>query len=174
MIPNSPTCSGLSRKPARVLLEVGDARIRPFIERPVSPWVHDHLQAQGIADEFVSNRPTCLRCIHPLVTLLEKLDAIGCRFKAGTDPSQYVRHFEDVSHIIQAETNLPWPELGHLRVTTQDNALGEFHDRYHGFRFLFRKAACRSAPLLVSRYFCLLLFGLSGMVISTHPPDRAG
>ena len=25
-----------------VLLEVGDARIRPFVERPVSSWVHDH------------------------------------------------------------------------------------------------------------------------------------
>jgi hypothetical protein len=41
------------------------------------------------------------------VTLLEKLDAIGRRFQAGTDPAQYVRHFEDAAHIIQAETNLP-------------------------------------------------------------------
>jgi len=90
-----------------VLLEVGDARIRPFVERPISSWVHDHLQAQGIAEEFDSNRPACLRCIHPLVTLLEKLDAMARRFQAGTDPAQYVRHFEDAAHIIQAETNLP-------------------------------------------------------------------
>jgi hypothetical protein len=90
-----------------VLLEVGDARIRPFVERPVSSWVHDHLHAQSILEEFTANRPTCLRCIHPLVTLLEKLDAIGRRFQAGTDPAQYVRHFEDAAHIIQAETNLP-------------------------------------------------------------------
>ena len=90
-----------------VLLEVGDARIRPCVERPVSSWVHDHLQALGIAEDFDSNRPTCLRCIHPLVTLLEKLDAIGRRFQAGTDPAQYVRHFEDAAHIIQAESNLP-------------------------------------------------------------------
>jgi hypothetical protein len=90
-----------------VLLEVGDARIRPFVERPVSSWVHDHLHVQGLVQEFVSNRPACLRCIHPLVTLLEKLDAIGRRFQAGTDPAEYVRHFEDAAHIIQAETNLP-------------------------------------------------------------------
>ncbi|NTV73649.1 MAG: nucleotidyl transferase AbiEii/AbiGii toxin family protein [Holophaga sp.] len=90
-----------------VLLEVGDARIRPFVECPISSWVHDHLHAQGIAEEFVSNRPASLRCIHPLVTLLEKLDAIGRRFQAGTDPAQYVRHFEDVAHIIQAEASLP-------------------------------------------------------------------
>jgi hypothetical protein len=90
-----------------VLLEVGDARIRPFVERPVSSWVHDQIQAQGIAEEFESNRPTCMRCIHPLVTLVEKLDAIGRRFQAGTDPAQYVRHFEDAAHIIQAESNLP-------------------------------------------------------------------
>jgi len=90
-----------------VLLEVGDARIRPFVERPISSWVHDHLQAQGIAEDFDSNRPACLRCIHPLVTLLEKLDAISRRFQAGTDPAQYVRHFEDAAHIVQAETSLP-------------------------------------------------------------------
>ena len=90
-----------------VLLEVGDARIRPFVERPVSSWVHDHLQGQGIVEEFDANRPTALRCIHPLVTLLEKLDAIARRFQAGADPAQYVRHFEDAAHIIQAETDLP-------------------------------------------------------------------
>lgn len=90
-----------------VLLEVGDARVRPFVERPVSSWVHDHLYAQGIAEEFASNRPTCLRCIHPLVTLLEKLDAIGRRFQVGTDPAQYVRHFEDAAHFIQGEPTLP-------------------------------------------------------------------
>ena len=79
----------------------------PFVERPVSSWVHDHLQGQGIVEEFDGNRPTALRCIHPLVTLLEKLDAIARRFQAGADPAQYVRHFEDAAHIIQAETDLP-------------------------------------------------------------------
>jgi len=90
-----------------VLLEVGDARVRPFVECFVSSWVHDHLQVQGLAEEFEPNRPTRLRCIHPMVTLLEKLDAIGRRFEAGTDPAQYVRHFEDAAHIILAEPNLP-------------------------------------------------------------------
>jgi hypothetical protein len=92
-----------------VLLEVGDARVRPFVERPISSWVQEQLDAQGMASGFTLNRPT-VRCIHPLVTLLEKLDAISRRFQAGTDPAQFVRHYEDAAHIIRSETDLPPPE----------------------------------------------------------------
>ena len=59
-----------------------------------------------MASDFTLNRPT-VRCIHPLVTLLEKLDAISRRFQAGTDPAQFVRHYEDAAHIIRSETDLP-------------------------------------------------------------------
>lgn len=74
-----------------VLLEVGDARVRPCVERPIGSWVHEHLEAQGLSSGFTMNRPT-VRCIHPMVTLLEKLDAISRRFQEGTDPAQFVRH----------------------------------------------------------------------------------
>jgi hypothetical protein len=89
-----------------VLLEVGDARVRPFVERPISSWVHEQVDAQGMASDFTLNRPM-VRCIHPLVTLLEKLDAISRRFQAGTDPAQFVRHYEDAAHIIRTKVNLP-------------------------------------------------------------------
>jgi len=90
-----------------VLLEVGDARVRPSITRDISSWVHEHLDAQGLASEFTPNRPAALQCIHPTVTLLEKLDAISRRFQAGTRPAQFVRHFEDAARIIEAEDRLP-------------------------------------------------------------------
>lgn len=90
-----------------VLLEIGDARVRPFVARPIRSWVHDHLVTHGMAGEFTQNQPKSLRCIHPTVTLLEKLDGISRRFHAGTHPSQFVRHIEDAARIIQAEKVLP-------------------------------------------------------------------
>lgn len=90
-----------------VLLEVGDAKVRPFVERPIRSWVHDHLEARNMAGEFIANHPASVRCIHPLVTLLEKLDAISRRFQASADPAQFIRHFEDAAHIILNSDGLP-------------------------------------------------------------------
>jgi hypothetical protein len=42
-----------------------------------------------------------------MVTLLEKLEAISKRFERGTDPADYVRHYEDASRIISSEAGLP-------------------------------------------------------------------
>lgn len=94
-----------------VLLEVGDARVRPFVERPITSWVHEHLTRTGMAGDYLDNRPPRLRCIHPTVTLLEKLDAISRRFQAGASAIQYVRHFEDAAHIILAKGRLPSLEI---------------------------------------------------------------
>ena len=40
-------------------------------------------------------------------------------------------------------------------------------------RVYFRRS-CNSRPLFVNRYFCFLLRGTSGMVISMRPASRAG
>jgi hypothetical protein len=48
------------------------------------------------------NRPTTTRCVHPLVTLLDKLDAISTRFEKGKEAPSFVRHYEDAARIIQA------------------------------------------------------------------------
>jgi len=94
-----------------VLLEVGDARVKPLIARPITSWVHEHLAKTGMAGGYLDNHPACVRCIHPTVTLLEKLDAISRRFQAGANPVQYVRHIEDAAHIIGAEERLPTLEV---------------------------------------------------------------
>ena len=40
-----------------VLLEVGEARVRPFLDRPLSSFVHDYLQGIGRLNDYVDNRP---------------------------------------------------------------------------------------------------------------------
>lgn len=91
-----------------VLLEVGSARVSPFVARDLTSFVHDHLVELGEMASFNDNRPRAVRCVHPLVTLLEKLDAIQRRLpRDTTHPATFVRHFEDAARIIDAAPLLP-------------------------------------------------------------------
>lgn len=66
-----------------VRLEVGSARVTPQVERDLTSWVHEKLVATNTLAAYDDNRATGIRCVHPLVTLLEKLDALHRRFKNG-------------------------------------------------------------------------------------------
>ncbi len=91
-----------------VLLEVGSARVTPFVERDMTSFVHEELAALGQLGDFDDNRPRAVRCVHPLVTLLEKLDALHRRVpRADVAPATFVRHFEDSAGIIAGEKELP-------------------------------------------------------------------
>lgn len=91
-----------------VLLEIGSARVTPSVERDMTSFVHDYLASQGVLDAYAANRPRAVRCVHPLVTLLEKLDALHHRVpRPEFEPAVFVRHFEDAAHIIAAEAELP-------------------------------------------------------------------
>ncbi|MEQ8766517.1 MAG: nucleotidyl transferase AbiEii/AbiGii toxin family protein [Planctomycetota bacterium] len=90
-----------------VLLEVGHARVRPCEDRAISSWVHDHLTRSGLIERYRDNRAFGIRCVHPIVTLLEKLEAISRRFERGDDPASFVRHFEDAAKIIRGSDDLP-------------------------------------------------------------------
>lgn len=90
-----------------VLLEVGAARVTPFVDRALSSFVHEGLERAGQLGEFRDNRPLAVRCVHPTVTLLEKLDAISKRFaRVPMSPVSFVRHYEDAAAII-AKKDLP-------------------------------------------------------------------
>ena len=73
-----------------VLLEIGSARVTPSIECRITSWVHDELLAAGF--DLRGNAPL-VRCVHPMLTLLEKLRALEQRAeqdvkaRAGGDPS---------------------------------------------------------------------------------------
>ena len=87
---------------AHVQLELGRARVEPALERDLDSWVHAFVRSRGRQGEFEDNRPKALRCVHPLVTLLEKLEAISKKFeRAEAEPTAYVRHYEDSARIIE-------------------------------------------------------------------------
>jgi hypothetical protein len=91
-----------------VRFEVGRARVVPFVEMPLTSFVHDALARQGQLADYVDNRPRAVRCVHPLVTLLEKLDALARRYaRDGMEPDSFVRHYEDAAHSIRAASRLP-------------------------------------------------------------------
>ena len=76
-----------------VRLEVGVARVTPFLQRDMTSFVHEKLAQLGELGKFRDNRPRGMRCVHPLVTLLEKLDAIRGRFpKPDREPAAFVRN----------------------------------------------------------------------------------
>jgi len=46
--------------------------------------------------------------VPPLVTLLEKLDALSRRYARETlEPDGFARHYEDAAHIIRSLASLP-------------------------------------------------------------------
>ena len=91
-----------------VLLEIGDARVTPYVQRDMTSFIHEELDELGQLHLFEDNRPKAVRCVHPLVTLIEKLDALHRRVpRADVAPATFVRHFEDAARIIAAEGDLP-------------------------------------------------------------------
>lgn len=91
-----------------VLLEIGDARVTPFVACDLTSFVHQELESQGQSADFTDNRPLAVRCVHPLVTLLEKLDALSRRVPLeNVEPPTFVRHVEDAARIVQAAATLP-------------------------------------------------------------------
>lgn len=84
-----------------VLLEVGSARVTPFVPRDMSSFAHQHLESLGQLANFDDNQPRSVRCVHPLVTALEKLDALQRRvLNDKVEPATFVRHFEDTARIL--------------------------------------------------------------------------
>jgi hypothetical protein len=84
----------------------------PHVEKTLSSFVHDHLEKQNMLGEYTDNRPRTVRCIHPLVTLFEKLDAMSRRYlRDPIEPDTFVRHYEDVAQIIRAVDQVPAIEM---------------------------------------------------------------
>ena len=90
-----------------VRFEVGRARVVPCVERPLTSFVHDYIEREGLLGDDDDNRPRSVRCVHPLVTLLEKLDAASKRFGRGYASDTFVRHYEDAAQILRAVNDLP-------------------------------------------------------------------
>jgi hypothetical protein len=58
--------------------------------------------------DFEDNRPASVRCVHPLVTLFDKLNAMARRYARDViDADAFVRHYEDAAQIVRAAKDLP-------------------------------------------------------------------
>jgi hypothetical protein len=91
-----------------VRFELGRARVVPFALMPLTSFVHEHLARLGMRGDYVDNQPRAVRCVHPVVTLLEKLDALSRRYNRDVvEADAFVRHYEDAARIIQALDRLP-------------------------------------------------------------------
>ena len=102
-----------------VLIEAGRARVLPCVPCEVSSWVGDWLGARGVVDLPPAPRIT-LKCVHPWVTALEKIDAIARRFpRNDRAAATFVRHYEDVARIVLARDRLP-PLVGGLAALRAD------------------------------------------------------
>ena len=103
-----------------VRFEVGRARVVPFALMPLTSFVHDHLARLGMSDDYVDNRPRAVRCVHPVVTLLEKLDALSRRYKRDVvEADAFVRHYEDTARVIRALDRLPPIETSALALAEE-------------------------------------------------------
>ncbi len=104
-----------------VRLEIGSARVTPFVLCGLTSFVHERLSAHGQLAAFDENRPKAVRCVHPLVTLIEKLDAIRRRFSSNAEPAQFVRHYEDAARIIEAAPKLmPLDDYDNVRAVATE------------------------------------------------------
>ena len=98
----APTMSSFVR------LEVGRARVLPYVLRRLDSFVHTYLEDHGMLTDYAGNRPVDVRCVHPLVTLFEKLDAMARRYgRDEMEADAFVRHYEDAAQIIRAVDDLP-------------------------------------------------------------------
>ena len=110
-----------------VRLEIGDARVTPFEECPITSWVHEKLVGLDQHSDYTDNRPSGIRCTNPLVTLIEKFDAIARKFERDEmDAAGFVRHYEDAARIIENASELALPDGGSVRELTR-----EMHENRH-------------------------------------------
>jgi hypothetical protein len=71
-------------------------------------FVHDDPEFGDLLTSFDDDQPKAVRCVHPLVTLLEKLDAIHQRVpRPDVAAATFVRHFEDAARVLHGLAKLP-------------------------------------------------------------------
>ena len=98
-----PSTSGELPAPLRagVLLEIGHARVTPSEPRPMDSWVMEQARASGVAS-YSAHKPVAVECVLPVVTLLEKLDAISRGYaNLQRSAAGFVRHYEDAAAIVE-------------------------------------------------------------------------
>jgi hypothetical protein len=107
LYPSAPEAAAPSPAQAHLTLAVHDAWFKPSVVRPLRAFVHDELDQRRPGRHYEDNRPD-VPCVHPLVTLLEKLAVLESVVPDSSVPAaQFVRHFEDAARIVSSVDQLP-------------------------------------------------------------------
>jgi hypothetical protein len=115
LYPSVTDAAAPSRAQAQLVLAVHDAWFKPCVMRPLRAFVHDELDQREPSVGYEDNRPS-VPCVHPLVTLLEKLDVLESVVPDSAVPAaQFVRHFDDAARIVSSVAQLP-PLAGYSSV----------------------------------------------------------
>lgn len=94
--------------PPAVRLEIGSGRVLPCLPRDIGSWAHEAASALRPEPEGARRTPRGVRCVHPVVTLVEKIDALQRRYpRADLLPSAFVRHYEDAASVVRHLSELP-------------------------------------------------------------------
>ena len=99
-------------------ITIGHGRKAPLVNQELRSEVHQVLGTKGKPGRYIQNRLSSIPCVHPLVTLIEKLDLISDAFQAERDPAEYAHHYIHVMRILQKEEALPPLAQGHDLVRT--------------------------------------------------------
>ena len=73
----------------------------PTILKDLSSFLHQHVDSVGLRTAYADNRPSGIECVHPFVTLVDKLDSVTKRYgRAQFAAEEFARHYEDLAHLV--------------------------------------------------------------------------
>lgn len=97
--------------------DLAHCAVAPSVRQPITSFLHEWLANRnelGGSNTLIDTRPASIDCVHPLVTLLEKLDAITKRYARSNGTfaaGSFARHYEDAARIILALEGGLLPQL---------------------------------------------------------------
>jgi len=80
----------------------------PTVQRDLTSFLHDHLSELGLLGNYLENRPNNVPCVHPFLTMADKLDSVTKRYlRDDFKPEEFVRHYEDLAHLVDSADTFP-------------------------------------------------------------------
>ena len=80
----------------------------PVVSRNLTSFLHEHVLDVGLLEQYLDNRPADMNCVHPFVTLMDKLESVVKRYaREDLVPEEFIRHYEDLAHLIASVDEFP-------------------------------------------------------------------
>ena len=80
----------------------------PVVLRNLTSFLHEHVLEVGLLEQYLDNRPANMNCVHPFVTLVDKLESVVKRYaREELVPEEFIRHYEDLARLIASVNEFP-------------------------------------------------------------------